>query len=327
MRGNLLSRSHRQHRRFRYPLIADSENQDRFFEGGWSKAGGNISNDQIVLGSELITNGDFSAWTGDDPDSWVVAENVPNTEISQVGAGQGHGGAGTGLLNEWRNGAGGASDPRVLGTGTVTGEWHRVTIDIDTINSGQLRIRNVSAIMLATYTTIGSKQFSGLEHNDTRIQISTNADPTDATVDNISSKQFIFTSIINTLKSQFGLADGFFIEADIENVVADSQIGFIWNRDGNNFSIVMSDMDRLGICKSVAGVYTPLVADVAQAITPGQTLRIENPAGSNVINMLYNGVSKATPTISDAGIISNTGIALFSTDALNSISKVTIGRL
>ena len=53
----------------------------------------------------------------------------------------------------------------------------------------------------------------------------------------------------------------------------------------------------------------------------------QKKTGTNVLNILYNGVSKATPTISDAGIVSNTGIALFSTEANNAISRVTIGRL
>ena len=110
-------------------------------------------------------------------------------------------------------------------------------------------------------------------------------------------------------------------------MTANNQVGIIWNYDGsNNFGMAYLDGTNLVVDKNVAGIYTEL-ASVAQAVTQDQILRIENPVGSNVITIKYNGVTKATPTISDAGIISNTGIALFSTEENNAISQVTIGRL
>ena len=34
-------------------------------------------------GTELITNGDFSAWTGDNPDNWTVTENNVETFVEE----------------------------------------------------------------------------------------------------------------------------------------------------------------------------------------------------------------------------------------------------
>jgi hypothetical protein len=40
-----------------------------------------------ALGDELIVNGDFSAWTGDDPTNWIVEENGTTTNITEVSGG------------------------------------------------------------------------------------------------------------------------------------------------------------------------------------------------------------------------------------------------
>lgn len=53
-----------------------------------------------VIGKNLLTNGDFSSWTTDNPNNWtVVGESGTDPEISEVGANEGHGGVGTGSCN------------------------------------------------------------------------------------------------------------------------------------------------------------------------------------------------------------------------------------
>jgi len=48
---------------------------------------------------EPLLNGGFDSWTGDDPDDWTVTESIPNSEISEVGPDEGHGGTGVGACN------------------------------------------------------------------------------------------------------------------------------------------------------------------------------------------------------------------------------------
>ncbi len=56
--------------------------------------------------TQLISNWNFAAWTGDNPDGWTVAGEVGNDpEISEVGSTQGHGGAGIGSCNFYSTGA------------------------------------------------------------------------------------------------------------------------------------------------------------------------------------------------------------------------------
>ncbi len=294
--------------------------ESQFFDGGWSEAGGNVLNDQIALGIELIVNGNFANWTGDDPDGWTVAGEVgADPEISEVGAGQGHGGIGTGACNFFTSSG-------VIQMSQVThsvGGWHQYSIPVTNLVSGNLKFITTAFPFPAAFNSSKNGTYRA---TNTTFGLLRNA-PCDITLDNVSVKLQSLNSLLNILKSQFGLSDGFFIDVHINAVTSKTQVGAIWNYDGsNNFGMAYMNGTNLIVDKNVAGTYSNL-ASVAQAVTPDQILRIENPAGINVLDILYNGVSKATPTISDAGIISNTGIALFSTEANNAISKVVIGKL
>lgn len=302
--------------------------ESQFFDGGWSEVGGNTLNDKIVLGGELVVNGNFANWTGDDPDGWTVAGEVgADPEISQVGAGQGHGGVGLGLANMFAT----AVNTLVIRQTILTiGGWYQWTIDIDSVTiAGIVRYRDEGNGILIVYSTPGSKLVTG-RSGGTRLEIGVRNKPVDITIDNSSANQLTLISILNALKSQFGLADGFFIDVHINAVTTDTQVGVIWNLDDAatpaNFGMAYMDGTYLVVDKNVNGIYSNL-ASVTQAVTPDQILRIENPAGTNALSIKYNGVEKATPTIADASVIGNTGIALFSTEASNAISKVTIGKL
>jgi hypothetical protein len=322
MRAPLLSRSHRRRRRIQFPIeIFFDGDGDKFFSGGWSEVGGNVLNDQIVVGSELVVNGDFANWTGDNPNNWdVIGEVGADPEVSEVGAGQGHGGGGNGLANLFSS----AASLRLQQVVFTVGSWFILTFDLDTRTSGTLRIQDGATSFFVDYTSTGDKLLTGRAGN---VALQVRIANADITIDNISVKLQTLTSLLNTFKSQFGLSDGFFIDIHINAVTADTQVGAIWNYDGsNNFGMAYMDGTNLLVDKNVNGTYTEL-ACVGQAVTPDQILRIENPAGSNVLDILYNGVSKATPTIADASIIGNPGIALFSTEANNAISKVVIGKL
>ncbi len=312
---------------FTFPITINFDgDESQFFDGGWSEVGGNVLNDKIALGGELVVNGDFAAWTLDNPDGWIVIGEVgADPEVSEVGAGQGHGGVGNGLANLFNTASGSA--PSLRSIILTVFEWYRILVDVDTVITGSIMVEDNSAgLGAALYSTTGSKISSGRAANTIfRLRAATSG--TNITIDNVSVKLQTLASLLNTLKSQFGLSDGFFIDVHINAVTANNKVGVIWNYDGsNNFGMAYMDGINLIVDKNVAGTYTNL-ASVAQAVTPDQILRIENPAGTNVLDILYNGVSKATPTISDAGIIDNTGIALFSTEANNAISQVVVGLL
>ncbi len=85
----------------------------------------------MLVGTELVANGNFSTWTSDNPNSWTVdSESAPDREISEVGTGEGHGGTGTGLCNLYSSGA----YVGLIQTITVVaGKKYRVSVTVDTV--------------------------------------------------------------------------------------------------------------------------------------------------------------------------------------------------
>ena len=166
-----------------------------YFDNDWDESGGNVTNDQIALGAELVVNGDFSAWTGDDPDGWTVAGEVgADPEVSEVGAGQGHGGAGNGLANLFST----ASAIALRQTILVVDSWYQIALDIDTRNSGTLRVGDTSSGIKVEYTTTGNKFITGRAKSTVFQTVLLGAG--DITEDDVTTKLFTFTSLLNDLK-------------------------------------------------------------------------------------------------------------------------------
>lgn len=290
--------------------------ESQFFDGGWSESGGNVLNNKIVLGAELVTNGNFAT----DLTGWNnLAGSLYNTFAFDAGT--------MNLVDT--DGA-----PKVAGSdddiAVILGDWYNFAFDSVVSSGGATRGILAFALGQAARLLLDIGVFGGTYRSlftENIVAEFTTFSVTDYNIDNVTVKRITLTSILNTLRSQFGLSDGFYIDVYINAVTANTQVGAIWNYDGsNNFGMAYMDGTNLVVDKNVAGTYTQL-ASVAQAVTPDQILRIENPAGTNALSIKYNGVEKATPTIADASVIGNTGIALFSTEANNAISKVVIGKL
>ncbi len=142
------------------------------------------------VGVELISNGRFDNWTADDPDDWTVAGEVAtDPEVSEVGTGEGHGGVGTGLCNIFTSDATSVSITQAIVT--EVGKRYQVTMDVDTVTSGEIRLRATSGDLLQTaYETVGSKSLifvAGATSTD--ILIIRNAGNDDVTIDNVSCRE------------------------------------------------------------------------------------------------------------------------------------------
>ncbi len=311
-----------------FPITINFDGDEpTYFDGGWAEAGGNVTNDQISFDSSVIDgallNGDMEA--GDPPTGWQSNGTPTTFESSGV---QVHSGlASAHLVTDATTEGIRRTITPPNGSWIEWGTWFYPSIGTD------YRLRDTGLATNNTDVTLGLGSFQQIIKTDRTILASHSVRLVviDAAgefyIDDVTFKIFTFASLLNALKGAFGLADGFYIDVYINAITDNTQTGVLWNYDGaNNFGMAYFSHGNLVVDKNVAGTYSNL-ASVAQAVTPDQILRIENATGSNVLDILYNGVSKATPTIADAGIISNTGIALFSTEAANAISKVEIGLL
>lgn len=89
----------------------------------------------------VVTNGDFAHWTSDDPDDWTATE-AGTDDVSQVGAGEGHGGTGTKKCNIY-SAADGTGVQIAQTIATVVGLDYKFSININKITAGELAVENL----------------------------------------------------------------------------------------------------------------------------------------------------------------------------------------
>jgi hypothetical protein len=144
------------------------------------------------LGPELLTNGDFSNWTTDDPDNWEVIGEDANAEVSEVGSTEDHGGSGTGSCNLWTDDGGFI---HIRQNVMVVSSMYRLTFDITASTTGSLK--GGSAMgghndAFSGESAVASYSFDFVALN-TRMAIGRTGGNTDITIDNVSLKQIVGT--------------------------------------------------------------------------------------------------------------------------------------
>ena len=117
------------------------------------------------------------------------------------------------------------------------------------------------------------------------------------------------------------------VVADVDVVLtADTQAGLVLNLDSAaspaNFVVAYHDGVNAKLDKCVAGTWTSVIS-AAATYSSGATLRVVKDGTS--YTLFYNGAKVgSTSTISDAGIISNTLVGLFSTYSGNTLDAFTV---
>lgn len=111
------------------------------------------------LGAELLTNsGPTFTFSGDNPVGWTVfGESAADPEVSEVGAGEAHGGTGTGSINFYKTST--TASLYIYQNILAVGARYRCTIDISYIGAGGVQIYSGGAIIAPTYQTTGIKTF------------------------------------------------------------------------------------------------------------------------------------------------------------------------
>jgi len=132
----------------------------------------------VTIGDELITNGDFANWTGDDPDDWTVSGESGSDPMITEAAGQ---------CRLYTSGV--YVSIRQDGI-TTAGKKYKVTMDISAMVSGSLKIQWIGGATLTTVTSTGSKSLN-IICDGTGFIIGRNSvgNPNDVTFDNVSVKR------------------------------------------------------------------------------------------------------------------------------------------
>jgi hypothetical protein len=271
-----------------------------------------------VAGANLVTNGDFAAWTADDPDGWAVTGEVgADPEISQVGTGQGHGGAGTGMCNFYSSAT--SFQPSIAQTILTANTWYRTDFDVDTAISGG--VLTYFGSRTAPAGTIGTGSFIRTQlANGTGFSIKGYAAAIDVTIDNVTIKALTLPHLLSL--KQCSTQDGL-LDADLVVAFA-TQVGLAMNWDDPtspaNGIVAYHDGTNAVLLKNVAGTWTQVIA-AAATYSANAKMRIIKSGTS--YSLYYNNAQVgSTSTISDVGVKDNKYHGAFSTYSSNTIDDV-----
>lgn len=282
----------------------------------------NAARGSPTAGADLLAslNGDFANWTADDPDDWTTIGEVANDpEISEAATGEAHADTptpGGGMCNMYTTG----NTVSVRATSLLTvGEWYAVTINIDTVTTGSLKINGFANDPV--WNTSGAKTATG-RADIVNLQPIRAVAATDITFDDITCKTLTLSTL---LASVDGGANNVTVQVKA-TITADTQAGVVACLDSAaspaNFLLAYHDKTNATLVKCVAGIYTSLI-DSAAAYAAGGLVKVVKSGTS--VELWYNGNKiGATQTVSDAGIISNTRHGIFSSYASNRLDDFSL---
>lgn len=277
----------------------------------WALDGSGRAYNTPTLSGELLTNGDFSSWSGDNPTGWSLnsAENATNF-VTEV-----------------------AGQARIVADSfwgirqfvTSVGIWYQFGLNVNTIVSNNIRIDS-GGIAVTSYTTTGTKlgtsRFPG-----TYLGIYRGASGScDFTVDNATIKAI---SLPTTLATVTGSANNLIAAGKIHTLVSGTQagVGALLDSASNPQNGLWAYHDGTGVTldKCVNGTWTNLVPRVTVAFSSLAQAEIR-PLGSNQFDLYYGGVKRGTTaTVADASIVNNTIYGLFSTYSGNLFTEFSLG--
>lgn len=244
------------------------------------------------LGEELLTNGDFAAWTSGDPDGWTeIGESGSNPEVTQVAAANTHGGGGTGAMNLYSGAT--ASQPGVSQVvAAAAGDWVEFAMDVSARASGGVRLvdSTLAGLNVATISSVRTIKRTFQIANTTATIRCIGAAPHDLTGDNASLKKIAPNAAVNTVDN--GTFDFLFTEAGTK--YAQHMIGLQYNiqDEGNYFILYLArkidnsdwDIYHARVVNNVPAVNTLLATGTGvvtglRAIRSGSTHKLYTLAG------------------------------------------------
>jgi hypothetical protein len=264
---------------------------------------GNQARNTPTEGGELVTNGDFSAWTGDDPDGWTVLNEDANNYVTQNPVGQCQ------LISD-------NSAPIEIRQSILSvGSWYAAAVDCTASIDPSVvyRVGNNTASILAAVQLY----FATVRASTALVQLFRSG-ACNVTFDNVSVKQLTLSSLFASITTSH--QNGTFdrpIAVDPDG----TQCGMVINLDSAgspaNFVIAYHDGTNCLLEKCVAGTYTTMIT-AATAFVADAVLRVIKDGTS--YSLYYNGAQVgATVAIADAGVIDNQSHGLFSTNDVNRI--------
>ncbi|KKU59050.1 MAG: hypothetical protein UX82_C0029G0001, partial [Microgenomates group bacterium GW2011_GWE1_47_12] len=292
--------------------------------------GGAISSNTNVItptaGSTVLTNGDFTNWTGDNPDNWTLSfTEDANNYITEAGpTGQAR------IVCDNNVGTGMNQNP-VLTIGT----WYQVSANVTDYVSGALNFYLGSGNLWGSslFSSVGVSTYSGIAKSSTIFQINRTSSE-DITLDDLTVKPLTLSTLFSTVSTS---DEDVVISTDVTAEII-NPAGIVTNLDNASSptaGIVVYVKRHPTAASSTVYIdkfttettWTNLTSGTVTYVE-GAQLRVitwHSDANTLKVRVYYNGTIVGTEqTITDASIISNTKHGLFSTYLGNSFDNFSL---
>lgn len=268
-----------------------------------------------LFSSQQLLNSGFTAWSGDNPTSWLVqGESGSDPMVTEVsGAARIYTSSTQVLLGQNINGA--------------AGRWYELVFEQTARVAGYLSIRSYLDGALPNITvlptTVGTLT-ANWRSTDAGFNFKRAVAPTDVTVDNCTLRELLPSSLFATVTS----ASPTSVTAKINALTAYAFAGVVgWldsaTRPANYIVAYHDNNGTVRLDKCVSGTFTNLLS-VSVAFSSDAEIEIRRPSG-NTFQLWYGGTQRgADQTISDAGIIDNTRFGMFSLRSDNTFTECRI---
>lgn len=278
----------------------------------WVTTTGVVDTNQMkvvpTLGAELLVNSDFSAWTGDNPDGWTVTgESGVDPEVSEVGAGEGHGGTGTGYCNIYTTSAA----VQISQTPLTAGNLYRSSIVVNTVIAGGLSYNHNGTTQ--TFNVAPGTSMFTLRATGTDLTIRRRTGNDNATLQSASIKQINLASCLAAVTDS--TTRNVYPQVEItctDNTQAGLMIGLDSQTTPLNYlHIYINRVDaKIYVDSVTAGAVTNISA-VAFTYAAGATLAVRHD-GTNLYVWYNNAyVSNSATPMPGSGTL----VACFATDS------------
>lgn len=275
----------------------------------WSQSGNKAYVDaDTTLGAELLTNGDFSAWTGDDPDDWTItSESGGDPEVTERDSGQVHADTKStgGSANLYSSASGNA--PNMSQNIGTNDEFYRIAIVASAANSG---IQVIGAGLNLLYGPVTGTLLSTLRRKSA-IGVVGRATATDFTIDSMSVKALTWASLLRAVSD-----NGQPYAAVAMTVTDDTQAGVVINLDSvsnpqNGIRVYLDRCDgSIHAQELISGVWQADSLDVSVTYSAGKRLEVRRIGDS--VWVFYNGAYVGSFAASSSN--ENTLTAIWATD-------------
>lgn len=256
----------------------------------WTLDGSGAVNPQPSNGPQLLTNNDFSAWSGDNPAGWFIeGETAPDPEVTERGSGQTHAGAGTGACNIYSSLTN--SKPAIRQTVMTEGRYYRADVSITAYASGSLVLSPFGGqLWIAGVNAVGTYESTGWAFGSVPaiIRFGPLFASTDYTLDNVALYELSDHFMLWSLRYSYGRCVISFTRPD------HTYIGLVLNyTDPENFaSVFFTGSDEIRYGEVTGGSYTN-IATLAAVYTPNASLDVTRHQDGTV-DITYNGASLVT---------------------------------